>query len=234
MGAERTGYLEPLIASFEAHANPDNAAPMKRYVRDQFDFLGIKAVARRGLFADFLRQHGLPDRDNFHPVAQSLWALPYREYQYTGVDLLIRLRRHLDASSLKLCEQLITTKSWWDTVDGLAGSVVGSLYKKYPEDGSQWIAIWRESQNLWLRRTTILFQLKYGDDTDWNLLRNISLEHASSQEFFIQKAIGWALRQYARVDAETVRAFVDSSNLAALSRREALKRISEERSTKRS
>lgn len=232
MGADRTGYLEPLIASFEAHANPDNAAPMKRYMRDNFEFLGIKAGSRRALFADFVRAHGLPDSNHLRPVSHSLWMLPFREYQYTGVDLLIRLRKQLDSSSWQLCEQLIITKSWWDTVDGLAGTVVGSLYKRYPEDGRKWVEKWRKSENLWLRRTAILFQLKYGSDTDWGLLRSISRENASSDEFFIQKAIGWALRQYARVDAEAVISFVESSNLATLSKREALKRIYKGESTK--
>ncbi|MBT8401493.1 MAG: DNA alkylation repair protein [Rhodothermia bacterium] len=229
MGEESTGYLEPLIASFEAHANPNNAEPMKRYMREQFEFLGIKAGPRRALFAAFVRANGMPERNELQSVSKRLWMLPYREYQYTGVDLLIRMRRQLGPPAWHLCEHLITTKSWWDTVDGLAGSVVGSLYKKYPEDGKKWIAIWQNSENLWLRRTAILFQLKYGDDTNWNLLRSISLENAGSDEFFIQKAIGWALRQYARVDAEAVIEFVGSSPLSALSKREALKRVSSDK-----
>ncbi len=199
---------------------------MKRYMRDQVEFLGIKAGPRRALFADFVRRNGLPKREELHRTADTLWNLPYREYQYTAVDILIRVTKQLDPDAWPLCEQLITSKSWWDTVDGLAASVVGTLYKRYPKDGRKWIGSWRRSAHLWLRRTAILFQLKYGTDTDWTLLRQISNENARSDEFFIQKAIGWALRQYAQVDADAVLEFVESSDLSALSRREALKRIS--------
>jgi 3-methyladenine DNA glycosylase AlkD len=122
-------------------------------------------------------------------------------------------------------EYLIVTKSWWDTVDSIAGGPVGLHFKRYPEVLLTTLARWRQSENFWLRRTCILFQLDYKKETDFTLLCDIIRENLGSKEFFINKAIGWALRQYARVDAEAVRSFAESTPLHPLSRREAMKHL---------
>ncbi|MDX1429390.1 MAG: DNA alkylation repair protein [Rhodothermales bacterium] len=218
-------YLKPLVAAFENSRNPENAAPMKRYMRDQFEFLGIKAGPRRELLAAFLAKHGPPKENQLHAVARDLWQLVHREYQYAAVDILVRRRRHLKPDAIPLCQHLITTKSWWDTVDGIAGSVVGHLFQEYPQDRLAWISEWRSSDDMWLRRTAIIFQLKYGDKTDWELLADLARENADSKEFFIQKAIGWALRQYSKVEPQRVSQFIDATELPALSKREGMKWI---------
>lgn len=206
-----------------ANANPTNAAPMKKYMRDKFPYLGIKTPERTVLFKQFLADNGLPPVDEVEAIVLTLWDLPEREYHYLAVSLLDRMQKKLPPPSAQLMEQLITTKSWWDTVDTLAGGIVGSHFQRYPEIKAQFLPKWRQSDNLWLRRTTILFQLGYKTNTDTGLLFDIICENLGSTEFFINKAIGWALREYSKTDKTAVLTFVSQTDLAPLSRREALK-----------
>jgi len=127
------------------------------------------------------------------------------------------------SSELEFIEHLIVTKSWWDTVDGLASHIVGSVFYKNNTLRDQWCERWVESQNLWLQRSSLIFQLKYNKETDFPMLtRQIELLK-SVDDFFIQKAIGWSLRQYGKYHPEAVRAYVDISDLSSLATREALK-----------
>ncbi|MCK5077528.1 MAG: DNA alkylation repair protein, partial [Calditrichia bacterium] len=115
------------------------------------------------------------------------------------------------------------TKSWWDTVDFIATNLVGPLFEKYSELIIPYTKKWMDSGNIWLQRTSILFQLKYKEKTDFKLIIGFIQQCSSSNEFFIQKAIGWILREYSKTDASTVIEFVKNNKLAPLSEREALK-----------
>lgn len=218
-----TPYTDQLVKFFTPMANPANSEPMARYLRDQFPFLGIKTPQRRSLVREFVAAHGKPAPEIWREVVRELWGLPEREYQYIAMDLMHRLRRDLDTADFALAETLITTKSWWDTIDWLATHLVGDLYKKFPHEGRRSIAVWRSSPNFWLRRTCLLFQLHYKKETDVPLLFDIICENQADSEFFIRKAIGWALREYSKQDAEAVVAFVSQNELSPLSQREALK-----------
>jgi 3-methyladenine DNA glycosylase AlkD len=216
-------YLEPLVRSFEKHSNTANAGPMKKYMRDQFDFFGIKAPQRRELTAQFFRTHGYPQVALLPSVVRQLWQLPQREYHYFALDLLERTIKKLPAEFTDVLQELVVTKSWWDTVDWLATRLVGRHFLRYPALMPAYVARWRKSSDLWLRRTALLFQLNYKDKTDVQLLFDIIGENRESDEFFIQKAIGWTLRQYSKTAPDTVRQFVASTNLTAFSEKEALK-----------
>lgn len=216
-------YLKPLQDLFTRAADPEKAGPMKKYMRDQFEFLGIKSPERQSLFRDFINQNGLPHISELDQISRTLWAIPAREYQYTAMDLLERMRRQITPEFVLLIEFLITAKSWWDTVDGLASHAVGGLFARFPEIRDHNIDRWRRSDNMWLRRTTLLFQMRYKANTDEPLLFSLIVENAESSEFFIQKAIGWALREYSKTNAEAVTDFVGKQPLAPLSHREALK-----------
>lgn len=216
-------YLIPLQALLEQNADAAKAAPMQKYMRDKFPFLGIKAPDRQALVREFLQEHGLPPLNDVEAVSRELWAMPQREYQYVAVDILQRLQKKLTAEFITLLEYLIVTKSWWDTVDLIASHNVGTLFANYPAVKEEYVAKWRVSDNMWLRRTNLLFQLKYKDDTDADLLFALINENLDSDEFFIQKAIGWALREYSKTDDTAVIHFVQTTNLAPLSQREALK-----------
>jgi len=215
-------YAKKLKAHLAAHADPIKAAPMKAYMRDQFEYLGIKSPELAELMKEFITANGLPDLAALDPVVRELWALPQREYQYAALGLIGKLEKQLPAEFIETIEYLITTKSWWDTVDSVKGTV-GSLFKRYPAVQKKYLARWRKSPNIWLRRTTILFQMGYKKETDFDLLCAIIRENLGSREFFINKAIGWALRQHARIDPEGVRRFVAETPLHPLSAREALK-----------
>ena len=216
-------YVQSLVDLMTANANPANAEPMQRYMRDQFPYLGIKTPERRALFKQFVAKHGLPPVTELDEAILALWALPEREYQYLAVGLLDKLQKKLPPQSTQLLEQLITTKAWWDTVDTLAARIVGTHFQRYPDIQAQFLPIWRQSDNIWLRRTAILFQLHYKTKTDVDLLFAIIHENLGSTEFFINKAIGWALREYSKTDRTAVLTFVNQTDLASLSRREALK-----------
>lgn len=129
----------------------------------------------------------------------------------------------MDNDHIPLLEWLITTKSWWDTVDALATKSVGAVAKKYPETIPETIEGWAYGEHLWLRRTAILFQLKYKAETDEELLYRYIEQNADSKEFFIQKAIGWVLREYSKTDPDSVRNFIETHPLAKLSIREGSK-----------
>ncbi len=216
-------YVQSLVELMSAHANPANAIPMQKYMRDQFPYLGIKTPERKALFKQFVAENGLPAIEGFDKIVLALWALPEREYQYQAIGLLDKMQKKLPPDFTNTLETLITTNSWWDTVDLLAGRVVGKHFQRYPDMQTQFLPTWRRSENIWLRRTAILFQLHYKSDTDVALLFDIIRENLGSTEFFINKAIGWALREYSKTDETAVLTFVNQTNLAPLSRREALK-----------
>ncbi len=163
-------YLIPLQAQFEQHANPTQGQPMQKYMRDQFPFLGIKSPLRKQLTKEFLRTYGLPPLDQVDAISRALWAWPQREYQYVAMDILQRMKKKLTAEFIDLFAYLLITKSWWDTVDLLASHNVGTLFANYPAIKDEAVAKWRIADNLWLRRTTLLFQLKYKANTDVALL----------------------------------------------------------------
>lgn len=215
-------YLLPLQNLFEQHANPEAAGPMAAYMRNQFPFLGIKTPQSTALQKQFYAEHGLPSLSELDPILRELWTLPPREYQYVAAGLLKKFTKRLSPTFIETMEDLLVTKSWWDTVDTLSGSV-GIHFQRYPEVKDAWLAKWRHSDNFWLRRVALLFQLAYKHETDFPLLCEIIRENLGSKEFFINKAIGWALRQYSYVDAQAIRAFVAETPLHPLSAREALK-----------
>ena len=215
-------YLVPLDRQLHKHANADDAVAMAKYMRDLFPFFGIKMPQRKQIFRDFLAEEGLPPVDSVEEVVWAMWQKPQREYHYLALMLLDKMRRKLEPETIHLLEKLVVNNSWWDTVDALA-SQIGFHFQRFPPLQEPSIERWRRSDNFWLRRITLLFQLKYKEATDVALLFSLIEENRQSDEFFIQKAIGWALRQYSKTDAAAVREFVARTELAPLSEREALK-----------
>jgi 3-methyladenine DNA glycosylase AlkD len=218
-------YIQPLVISFKQHASPEQAAPMKKYMRDQFEYLGIKSPLFKPLMKEFLAGSGLPPVTDLDSIVRSLWSLPEREYQYIATSLVSRLENQLPAAFISTFEYLITNKSWWDTVDSLAGGPVGIHFRRHPAIKEKYLTRWRKADDFWLRRTTLLFQLNYKQETDFDLLCDLIRENLGSKEFFINKAIGWSLRQYARTDPQAVKKFVKTTPLHPLSRREAMKHL---------
>jgi 3-methyladenine DNA glycosylase AlkD len=216
-------YSKSIKALLASHAHPDQAPAMKRYMRNQFDYLGLKVPEMTLLMKHYYRAQGLPSLSDLDEILHDLWALPQREYQYAANGLLEKFETQLPPGFIETIQDLLVTKSWWDTVDTIVTGTVGVHFQRYPTVRRKYLARWRKSDNFWLRRSAILFQLNYKDDTDFALLCDIISENLDSKEFFINKAIGWALRQYTRTDPQAVRAFVAATALNPLSAREALK-----------
>ncbi len=219
-------YLQPLQQLFEANANAENASAMKAYMKEKFSFYGIKSPERRTLQKQFLTENGLPDP--FDPkIFRALWNADQREFQMFGLDLLKRQAKKVEQGDLSLIEELIQTKSWWDTVDGLASWVCGPYFLKFPEKTRPITDAWSVSENMWLRRVSILFQLGYKQKTNSDILTDHIEKNLGSSEFFINKAIGWSLREYGKTDPDFVRNYVDANEekLHRLSVREAMKNL---------
>lgn len=222
-------YIKSMMVLYENHADAQNAGPMKRYMRGQFEYLGIKSPQLGDLLKELISARGLPKVTELGAIARELWALPQREYQYTAIALIRKLEKQLPEEFAGTFEYLIVTKSWWDTVDAISSDALGPHFKRFPMARKKYLTKWRKSDNFWLRRACILFQLSYKDETDFDLLCKIIRENLGSKEFFINKAIGWALRQYTRIDPQGVRKFVRETPLNPLSAREALKWLEKRR-----
>jgi 3-methyladenine DNA glycosylase AlkD len=218
--------LDRLVRSYGAARNPERAVQAAAYMRDQFAFLGIPAPTQRALARTVVAGLPAPAEDDLHAVALACWELDEREYQYFACDWL---RRHVAVPGpgfLVTLRTLITTKSWWDTIDPLATRVVGGLVRRHPELRAEMDA-WSAERDMWLIRTAILHQLHYGADTDVDRLFGYCTRQAGHRDFFVRKAIGWALRQYARTDPVAVQRYVADhrDRLSPLSVREATKHL---------
>lgn len=213
-----------LSNAFGPAADADRAAGARSYMRGQFEFYGIAAPGQRAIWRDATSDLPPPNERELVRVANTCWAEPQREWQYFACGYL---RRHAPGKSSRLLPavgKLIRTKSWWDTVDSLAAHTVGTIVAEHPEIAST-MDEWSRSSDIWIARTAILHQLGYKSRTDSDRLFAYCLARAGDKEFFIRKAIGWALREYSKTNERAVRAFVHEheDTLAPLSRVEALK-----------
>lgn len=227
MHSQTHAATQPFEAALGALADPEAAVAMQAYMLDQFPFLGIRAQARR----DAVRALVKPARSaaELLALAEALWALPQREFHYTAVDLLAKHHKQLDTQALPRLLKLVQRNAWWDTVDGLAG-VVGDilLQARSSDPGIQRHAdAWLQHKNLWVRRVALLHQLGWREQTDVQRLFRYALALGDEKDFFIRKAIGWALRDYARTDPQAVGAFLDqhAEQLSGLTVREAGKHL---------
>lgn len=218
--------LDRLTVTYAGAADPAQARAMTAYMKDAAPFLGIPAPLRRELSKAVTKDTPRPSEGDCAALALRCWELPEREYHYFAVDYL---RRHVSRCScglLPVVRHLITTVPWWDTVDLLAAHTVGPLVAADPAQAAvmdEWIG----DEDIWLARTALLHQLRYKSATDTGRLFGYCRRQAGHPDFFIRKAIGWCLREYAKTDPEAVRAFVEAErdSLAPLSVREALKNL---------
>ena len=218
------------VAAFEARADAEKAGPMAACMKHRCGFLGLAAPTRRAAQREAWTPLGPPgSTTDLVLAARAFGALEHREYMYAACDLLARFERRLDDASLLVdhIEPLLTTRPWWDSVDGFIGSAVGPLVRRFPELVDV-VYGWSESGDRWLIRASILHQLHSGEATDELRLFELCRRHAPDREFFVAKAIGWALRTHARQRPDSVRRFVASTALQPLSKREALKHLAAE------
>jgi len=220
-----TEFINILENEFNKNASPKIAAGQKAYMKNHFDFYGLKTPDRRKIQKPFLIKEYLPQKKDLERIVKKLWKKKQREYQYFAQELTEKYVNDFDKNDIELFEFMIINKSWWDTIDFIAPKLVGEYFKLYPEQRNDYIEKWINSGNIWLQRTAILFQLKYKNDLDKEFLAYIIHSLLGSKEFFINKAIGWILRQYSRTNPDWVINFVNKTDLNILSKKEALRII---------
>ncbi|MYV69698.1 DNA alkylation repair protein [Streptomyces sp. SID2131] len=218
--------LERLTALYPAAGNPFRAQETVAYMKGVAPFPGVRTPERRALSRTVLDGTPRPDEDDCAAIALRCFALPEREYHYFAVDHLRRHVRRCPSGFLPVARRLVTTVSWWDTVDHLAAHVVGGLVAADPALAAEMDA-WIDDEDLWVARTALLHQLRFKGTTDADRLFDHCLRRAGHPDFFVRKAIGWSLREYAKTAPAEVRAFVAAhgSRLSPLSVREALKNL---------
>lgn len=213
---------------FLQNRNAATAKEQAQYMRNKFEFIGLKQPDRVALTKLFFIRFGKLSAADSLLLAKECFQYKEREMWYLGCEQLIKAKKILRAKDLKYIETIIVKSDWWDIVDTLATNVVGEIVLK--ENAAKDIMLkYSNNTNMWLRRVSVIFQLKYKDKTDATFLFDRCRQLADEKEFFIQKAIGWALREYAKHNPEAVLAFVNDTNLANLSKREALKHLSKNR-----
>lgn len=215
-----------LYETLTAASSPVNATPMAAYMRDQFPFLGIKTPQRRELLKPLLAEARTEARTQGidRTFVEDCWQAPEREFQYAALDYLHALRRYLEPEDIDWLRDLIEEKSWWDTVDRL-DTMVGEILWRNPNDTL--ILDWAQDANMWVRRVAIDHQRPRKAETNTALLEEIITLNFGSREFFINKAIGWSLREYSKTDPAWVADFIarHSARMAPLSVREGSKRL---------
>ena len=226
-----TGSLRSdLIARLSAAGDPDRAEGQQRYMKSELPFHGVRVPEVRRLARAAIRAHPLPDPDSWEEVVLETWrSATHREQRYGAIEIayVLPYRKWLRPACLPMVEEMIVTGAWWDYVDQLAAKHMGHLLASYPEDVRPVLLAWAEDHDIWRRRSAMLAQLKFRVDTDPDLLFAVIEPSITEKEFFLRKAIGWALREYSKTRPEAVIDYVAANRhrLSPLSRREAMKAI---------
>lgn len=217
---------EELDSIFASYADPQKASAMQKYMKDSFAYYGINSPLRKQLTKDYFREKGYPKAAEASRILGDLWAYDEREMQYVGIDLTRRLIKKQEEDFIKVLEQLILKKSWWDTVDALSVDA-GTHLLRYPDLQPNITNRWISHDNFWLQRAAIIHQLMYKEKTNWEMLTDYILRVAHDKEFFLRKACGWALRQYSKTAPDRVRDFLMKyrDSLSGLTIREGSKYI---------
>lgn len=215
-------------------ADPERAPGMQAYMKSAMPFRGVSAQALRRFCRDVCTTHRLPDRQTWEHAVLRLWdEASFREERYAALAVARHryYRDHQDARTLELYRHLVVTGAWWDLVDDVASHHVGDILPRHRAEVTPVMRIWAMDGDMWLRRTAILCQLGHKGSTDRELLRHALVQNLEGsphgREFFIRKAAGWALREFAKTDPAWVLDFVRAHGveLSSLTRREALKHV---------
>lgn len=215
-------YYRLVRDTFHNHGKPDVAQGQMAYMRHQFEYFGLKMPAWMGLTKEIIKNQGIPDGQDLLDLARLCFEDEHREMQYFALECVQKMQKKQPAAFIDFLEELICTKSWWDTVDWIA-KLVGIHFRSHPELIRPVTERWIGSGHLWLQRVCLIFQLTYKEKTDAGLLFHYIRQVADSKEFFLQKGAGWALRQYSKTNPEAVRQFLSKTAVAPLTRREGMK-----------
>ncbi|KHT65633.1 DNA alkylation repair protein [Photobacterium gaetbulicola] len=206
--------------------NAEEAKAMQAYMKTDQPFYGVKAPERKAIFKQAREHTKITSFIEYKRLVLWLWSGENREEQYMAMDVAEYFKAFRTLEAFPVYEEMLTEAGHWDTVDKIASNLIGPLIKAHRELEDV-VRNWRESDNMWLRRASLLVHLKHKSETNLSLLEETILMLASENEFFIRKAIGWVLREYAKTDSDYVRSFVQryQEQLSPLSRKEALKNL---------
>lgn len=217
-------YLKEIQKIFVANGNQLIAKGAKAYLLNQFEFYGIKTPLRRQLCKAFYKTHPIKDHTELSKLIKECFNEPQRELHYFAIELLGHHKKIWSIKTIPLIEWMITHQSWWDSVDSTNTHVISKFFLLHPEHIEACTSKWNQSSNKWLIRMSILFQLSYKTKTNTNLLSRYIENSQLHEDFFVRKAIGWALRAYAYTNKKWVVQFVKAHPLLNnLSKKEALK-----------
>ena len=223
-----------LVAAVEAaliaRADPAKAGPMQAYMKSAMPFLGVQARDMRAACKEAFARVAIEDEGTWRDTCLALWrGARHREERYAALELTGHrpYRVHWNLRAMPMFEEMIVDGAWWDYVDLVATARVGPILERHPAAMKAKMRAWSKGANMWKRRTSILCQLKMKERTDRGLLYDCIEPSIESKEFFLKKAIGWALRELAKTDPEEVRRYVEAhaARLSGLSKREALKHL---------
>jgi 3-methyladenine DNA glycosylase AlkD len=218
-------FVKKISTSLSEHADAKNARAMENYLLDQFPFFGVKKPVLVSITKPLYAQlKPLINEKWILETAKLLWAKKEREYHTIAIDIFEKHKKLITPASFKTLEKMAVSNSWWDSVDGISSYAIAPMVLKYPEMKKE-MERFSKHKNMWLNRIAIIYQILYKERTDKEFLFNVCKLHMHREEFFIRKAIGWALRQYAKTNRDEVYAFVEKNKhkLSGLSYREALK-----------
>jgi 3-methyladenine DNA glycosylase AlkD len=219
------GLIGELERAFDLQRDEKRADAMTKYLKGKFPFFGIGSPQRKQIQKAWINKIPSTISDETRRlIIRELWQKEEREFHYVAIDWLNSWnKKHILKEDDVLLRWLIVNHSWWDSVDSIASNYLGKYLLKFPEKKKTLIEDWRHDNNMWLNRSCLIFQLKYAKNVDFELLSSLIKQYQPVKEFFIQKAIGWSLRQYSKFDPERVSAFVHEIDLKGLARKEANK-----------
>jgi 3-methyladenine DNA glycosylase AlkD len=230
MSPANNDLIADLLDQLAAAADPKRAPRQQAYMKSTLPYYGIAMPELRRITRKVLRSHNIETAAELEATVLSLWDnVSHREEWYAALAICstTRFRRHLTMEFLGLYRHLIVSGAWWDVVDDIATHLVGPLLVDEPAAMADVLRGWADDDDLWLRRTAIIAQVGAGCATDATLLTDVIEPNLARKEFFLRKAVGWALRDYSRIDPEWVRQYVRSrqQSLSPLSLREACKHL---------
>ncbi len=220
-------FTAAIRAGLAAQRDEENAKAMQAYAKSKLPFYGIKAKPQKENFRNVNKQYPIKSFEEYELVIRELWDASYREEWYAACMLAERYKKYIIMDALPLYRMMIETGAWWDLVDGIAAYLIGGLLEKNREEMTKILYQWIEDDHLWIRRSAILAQLKFKENTDWTMLREFCEKCLHEDTFWMRKAIGWSLRQYSKSNPDAVREFVDKhrENMATVTLKEAVKYI---------
>ena len=224
---ETSDITEFISSKLAENANPEDAIHMQAYMKTEMPFYGVRSPVINEIVSDAKKLFPITTQNEYNDVITKIWSLSHREEKHISIKLARRWKQFITLDALSLYEKMIREGQWWDYIDSISQNLVGKLLENHRTEMNSILDKWIEDDDLWIRRSAILAHNRHKQNTDQKKLLDYCLQCAHEKEFFIRKAIGWALREYSKTKPEVVSNFIEEHNelLSNLSNREGMKHI---------